>query len=49
MTTDKTWKLDTRAKTRSVETDPRPKHEKPCLETVSRRDTWLETPLLGST
>ena len=32
-----------RAKTRhaSVETEPRPRHEKPCLETVSRRDTWV--------
>ena len=26
-----------------VETEPRPRHEKPCLETVFRRDTCLET------
>jgi len=41
----KTWD---RAKTRhtSVETEPEPRHKKPCLETVSRQDTCLETPLL---
>jgi len=33
-----TWKLDT---------EPRPRHEKPCLETDSRQDTRLETPSLG--
>jgi len=43
---DGTWKLETRAKTRhtSVETEPSSRYEKPCLETVSRRDTRLETP-----
>jgi len=37
---DETWKLETRAKTghTSVETEPRPRHEKPCLKTVLRRD-----------
>jgi len=33
--------------TRKLETEPRPIHEKPCLETVSRQDTRLETPSLG--
>ena len=39
-----------RAKTRdtSVKTEPRLRHEKPCLETVSRQDTRLDTPSLNS-
>jgi len=28
----------------SVETKPRPRHEKQCLNVVSRQDTCLETP-----
>jgi len=38
----------TRAKTRhtKVETEPRPRHVKPCPETVTRQDTCLETPSL---
>ena len=30
----------------NVEIQPRPRHEKPRLETVSRQDTCLETPSL---
>jgi len=33
----------------SVETEPRPRHERPCLETVSRQETCLETPSLQIT
>ena len=38
---DETWKLETRTKTRhtSVETEPRPRREKQCVETVTRQDT----------
>ena len=35
----------------SVESEPRPRHEKPCLETVFRQDTCLQIPynwLLGT-
>jgi len=39
---DETWKLET-AKTihTSVETEPRPRHENPCLETFSTQDVSL--------
>jgi len=42
---DETWKLktDPRQDTHVVETEPRPRHEKACLETVSRQATCLKS------
>ena len=42
---DETWKLETETiQDIRVETEQRLRHEKPCLDTVSREDTSLETP-----